>query len=73
MDHQLIKGYISNLIIHKGYGFIIGEDNESHFFHATALVDQEINELIVGEQVQFRILPGRDNRTQAGMVKTLER
>jgi len=50
-----MKGTIKRLVSDKGFGFITveGGDDKDLFFHSSALVDVDFNELREGQEVTF--------------------
>jgi len=49
-----MKGKITRLIQDKGFGFIKGEDNTEYFFHRSAVKNISFEELIDGQDVEFK-------------------
>ncbi len=50
-----MNGVISKLKKEKGFGFIRDANGTEHFFHMSALVTGNFNNLNIGEKVQFRL------------------
>lgn len=49
-----MTGRIKNVILDKGFGFIIGEDNGEYFFHMSSLVNRtDWDECSTNRQVTF--------------------
>jgi len=48
-----MKGKIKKIIEGRGFGFILLEDGSDIFFHRTALIDVDINDLRYGDLVTF--------------------
>jgi len=63
------KGTIKRLM-DRGFGFIKSEDQEEDvFFHRNDLQGVQFADLRVGQEVEFEIAQGRDNRPQAINVR----
>lgn len=57
----------------KGFGFIQPEDGgKDVFVHISALERAGIQSLKEGQRVEFELAPGRDGRTAAENLKTLD-
>ncbi|MBR7159092.1 MAG: cold-shock protein [Alphaproteobacteria bacterium] len=57
----------------KGYGFIQPEDNSKDVFvHASALERAGIRSLRDGQKVQYELTAGRDGRSSAENIVTLD-
>ncbi|MDH3317554.1 MAG: cold-shock protein [Gammaproteobacteria bacterium] len=57
----------------KGFGFIQPEDGgKDVFVHISALERAGIQSLKEGQRVEFELAPGRDGRTAAESLKTLD-
>ncbi len=57
----------------KGYGFIQPEDNSKDVFvHASALEKAGIRALRDGQKVQYELTSGRDGRSSAENIVTLD-
>ncbi len=65
------KGTI-RLLMGRGYGFIIGEEEEDLFFHRNDLQGVEFNTLTEGQEVEFEKGQGRDGRPAAVKVRLTE-
>lgn len=48
-----MKGTIKTLFPEKGFGFIKGEDNKEYFMHRSACKNCKIEDLGVGQEVEF--------------------
>jgi CspA family cold shock protein len=64
----MAKGTIRR-IMDRGYGFIKTADEKDLFFHSNDLEGAEFNSLTEGQEVEFEIGQGRDNRPQATKVR----
>lgn len=57
----------------KGYGFIQSEDNTKDIFiHASALERAGIRSLRDGQRVEYEIILGKDGRSSADNIVTLD-
>ncbi len=57
----------------KGFGFIQPEDGSKDVFvHITAVERAGLSGLNEGQKVQYELVPGRDGRTSAEDLVTLE-
>ncbi len=65
------KGTI-RLLTNRGYGFIIGEEEEDLFSHRNDLQGVEFNTLREGQEVEFEKGQGRDGRPAAVKVRLTE-
>lgn len=51
-----IGGTVKAAILDKGYGFILGDDGQSYYFHVSGMVDTaEFDSLMEGNPVEFRV------------------
>lgn len=66
------KGKIRNLISDRGFGFITKEQGGDLFFHRSELQGVDYSSLRQGQQVEFEIGLGRDNRPQAVKVRVAQ-
>jgi len=49
-----MNGVILKVFLTKGYGFVLGEDNQSRFFHVRDLTQKDqFNQLHEGQKVTF--------------------
>ena len=48
-------GKIKKLVQEKGFGFISAKDGDDVFFHHTAVVDRQFENLTIGQAVEFQI------------------
>jgi len=63
------KGTIKRLM-DRGFGFIKSEDQkEDIFFHRNDLQDVRFNDLREGQEVEFKLAMGLNNRQQAVNVR----
>ena len=53
-----MNGTIKTLRADKGFGFIAGDGAQEYFFHHTAIVGAQIEDLREGEGVQFDVGQG---------------
>ena len=51
----MVTGTIKKLIRDRGFGFIAAEDGREIFFHRSALVDVEMEQLSEGQRVEFEV------------------
>jgi CspA family cold shock protein len=68
----MATGKITRIVRDRGFGFIqSGDSPEEVFFHSTALVAGEFDDLKEGQVVEFQIQPDPRNprRTRAGDIK----
>jgi CspA family cold shock protein len=69
MDGERLKGSVKWFNNAKGFGFIGREDGGNDVFvHYSAIVTDGYRALAEGDEVEFDIVPGRDERPQAGNV-----
>lgn len=54
-----MTGLIRKLVSGKFFGFIVGDDGKEYFFHGSALVSRDFNDLHEGEKVTFRTSEGQ--------------
>ena len=54
----MATGTIKTLIRDRGFGFIRAEDGREIFFHRSALVDLQFEQLSEGQQVNFEVERG---------------
>jgi len=54
----MATGTIKKLIRDRGFGFIRAEDGREIFFHRSALVDIDIEQLTEGQEVEFEVERG---------------
>jgi cold shock CspA family protein len=50
-----MRGTIDELVIDRGFGYIIGEDGLRYFFHRSALQGTDWEEIAPGQAVEFGI------------------
>jgi len=62
-----LRGYVSELIAEKNYGFIATGNGEDLYFHRNSVADEAFDELREGEAVQYTIASG-DKGPSAGRV-----
>ena len=67
----MAKGTIRKLV-DKGFGFIKTEEEKELFFHRNDLEGVEFASLREGQEVEFDMGKGRDDRTQAVKVRLAE-
>jgi CspA family cold shock protein len=48
-----MTGIIKRIVADKGFGFILGTDNNERFFHKSAVADHKWEELVEGDKVEF--------------------
>jgi len=48
-----MNGTIKRLALEKGFGFILGEDNQQYFVHRSAIRGETFEQLREGQQVTF--------------------
>jgi CspA family cold shock protein len=65
----MAKGIIRRLITDRGFGFIKTEEETDIFFHRNELQEVDYDSLTEGQQVEFEIEPGRNDRPQAVKVR----
>jgi len=65
------KGTIKRLM-ERGFGFIKTEEEKELFFHRNDLEGVEFASLREGQEVEFDMGKGRDDRTQAVKVRLAE-
>lgn len=53
-----MNGKVKRLVADKGFGFILGEDNQEYFFHQTAVKNTQFAALQEGDEVQFEETEG---------------
>jgi len=53
----------------KGYGFIIGEDDQDYFFHFSAIITDGYKTLAENQKVSFDIDKDDQNRPRAKNVR----
>jgi ribosomal subunit interface protein len=68
---SLLYGFVVRLFLDEGYGFIKGQDGNEYYFSATNVASKTLNQLAIGDTVQFMTEPSNDG-LQAHRV-TLER
>ena len=57
----------------KGFGFIQPEDGSKDVFvHITAVESAGLSGLNEGQKIQFELVPGRDGRTSAENLATVD-
>jgi CspA family cold shock protein len=65
----MAKGTIRRLITDRGFGFIKTEEDTDLFFHRNELQEVDFESLTEGQEVEFEIGQGRNDRPQAVKVK----
>jgi CspA family cold shock protein len=65
----MAKGTIRRLITDRGFGFIKTEEETDLFFHRNELQEVDYDSLTEGQQVEFDIEQGRNDRPQAVRVR----
>ena len=65
----MAKGTIRRLIADRGFGFIQTAEGKDLFFHRSELQGVEISDLREGQEVEFEMGRGRDDRQQAVRVR----
>ncbi len=65
----MAKGTIRRLITDRGFGFIKTEEETDLFFHRNELQEVDYDSLKEGQQVEFEIEKGRNDRPQAVRVR----
>ncbi len=65
----MAKGTIRRLITDRGFGFIKTEEDTDLFFHRNELQEADFESLTEGQEVEFEIGQGRNDRPQAVKVK----
>ncbi len=63
------KGTIKRLIADRGFGFIQTEQGTDLFFHRSEVQGVEFGSLIEGQEVEFDMGRGRDDRPRAVGVR----
>lgn len=48
-----MKGKVKTLVANKGFGFIQGTDNVQYFFHKSSVKNGRIEDMEVGDEVEF--------------------
>jgi len=67
----MIQGKVKSLVPAKGFGFLIGDDGNEHFFHVSNTPD--FDHLVIGDRVTFDIGKSRDGRPRATRVAVVRR
>jgi len=49
-----MQGTVDRVVADDGYGFLIGPNGEEYFFHRSALIDAEWEEIAAGVPVWFQ-------------------
>jgi len=62
-----LRGYVSQLIAEKNYGFIATGNGEDLYFHRDSVADNAFDDLHEGDAVQYTMVPG-DKGPSAGRV-----
>src|ERR1043165_4159893 len=62
-----LRGYVSELIAEKNYGFIARGNGEDIYFHRNSVADDAFDGLREGDAVQYTVAPG-DKGPSAGRV-----
>ncbi len=65
----MAKGTIRRLITDRGFGFIKTEEDTDLFLHRNELQEVDFESLTEGQEVEFEIGQGRNDRPQAVKVK----
>ena len=65
----MAKGTIRRLITDRGFGFIKTEEETDLFFHRNELQGVDYDSLTEGQQVEFDVEQGRNDRPQAVRVR----
>jgi CspA family cold shock protein len=63
-----MTGKIKKLVAHRNFGFILAENGQEVFFHASAVNQNEFNSLKGGEKVSFDLERG-DKGPKAANVR----
>ena len=50
---RIMNGSIKRLVLDKGFGFILGEDNQEYFVHRSAIRGEAFEQLREGQGVTF--------------------
>lgn len=48
-----MNGTVKRIVPGKGFGFILGSDNQEYFVHRSSVLDQRFEELQEGQAVTF--------------------
>lgn len=48
-----MNGKVKRLVTDKGFGFILGEDNNEYFFHSSAVKNAKFESLQEGDEITF--------------------
>ncbi|HET6881319.1 MAG TPA: cold shock domain-containing protein [Pirellulales bacterium] len=59
-----MTGKIKKLVMEKGFGFIQGNDNKDVFFHHSCVNNQQFDDLVEGQVVEYTI--DEDGSAQKG-------
>lgn len=71
-EYPMPKGTIKRLIADRGFGFIQTEQGTDLFFHRSEIQDVEFGSLIEGQEVEFDMGRGRDDRPRAVRVRLVQ-
>ena len=55
-----MRGTVARLVADQGFGFITGEDGQELFFHRSALMGVDFEELAPGVAVEFGVREDRE-------------
>ena len=64
-----MTGMIKTLRADKGFGFIKGEGGQEYFFHRSAVVGEQIDDLREGDDVTFELGPSGPKGPRAEQVR----
>ena len=68
------RGTIKTIVAERGYGFIRPDKEKSDiFFHLSALLDCQFEDLQVGQAVRYDQGEGRNGKPRAEAIVTLDR
>lgn len=70
MEREIRTGTIIAIYPRKGYGFIKCQGSEDDlFFHYTAILNRTLDQIRVGDTVNYFEMPGKDYGLQAAHVE----
>lgn len=59
------RGIIISIVTEKNFGFIRQEDGSDIFFHAMGCISPSFEELREGQEVDYLVVPGPNDRKRA--------
>jgi len=67
----MLQGTVKKWIAERGFGFVVRADGFGDLFLHIDQVEDDVDELRVGDRVSFELAPGRDGKQQAVNAKLI--